>query len=110
MKKSEQIKINEMCMACIDDVNTEITTQGGVKNWRKLRSCSAEVGETENYYVLRSYNTLVAFIDRRTDTLFDVLRFVYAYTATSAQHISKFRHDYGYGKWGCEHEYRYYDV
>lgn len=71
---------------------------------RKLRSCSAVVHETDNYYFLQSYNTIVAFIDKSTDTCYDVLRLVYGYTATSAQHIAKFSHDYGKGKWRCEHE------
>ena len=77
---------------------------------RKLRSCSAVVHETNNYYFLQSYNTIVAFIDKSTGTCYDVLRLVYGYTATSAQHISKFYHDYGYGKWGCTAELRYYPV
>ena len=110
MKKSEQEKINNYCIACIDEVNTEIMQQGGLKLWKRLRSCNADVAETENFYCLRSYNTLVAFIDKREDTLFDVLRFVYGFTATSAQHISKFKHDYGKGYYGCCHEYRYYNV
>ena len=76
---------------------------------RKLRSCSAVVHETDNYYFLQSYNTIVAFIDKSTDTCYDVLRLVYGYTSTSAQHIAKFRHDYGNGKWGCEHEMRWYN-
>ena len=74
---------------------------------RKLRSCSAVVHETDNYYFLQSYNTIVAFIDKSTDTCYDVLRLVYGYTATSAKHIAKFRHDYGNGKCGCEHEMRW---
>lgn len=76
---------------------------------RKLRSCSAVVHETDNYYFLQSYNTIVAFIDKTTDTCYDVLRMVYGYTSTSAQHIAKFRRDYGNGKWGCEHEMRWYN-
>lgn len=110
MKKSEQEKINNYCMACIDEVNTEIITKGYIGNWKRLRSCTAEVNETENFFVLRSYNTLVAFIDKREDTLFDVLRFVYGFTHTSAQHISKFKHDYGNGYYGCSHEYTYYSI
>ena len=105
MKKGEQLVINNICMDMLDNVNTEITTQGGLKNWKRLRSCSAEVSETENYYVLRSYNTLVAFIDKRTDELYDVLRFVYGYTATSAQHIAKFEKDYCKGQWHCAERY-----
>lgn len=75
----------------------------------RLRSCSAWVYETTNYYFLRSYNTIIACIDKTTDTCYDVLRMVYGYTSTSAQHIAKFRHDYGSGKWGCEHEMRWYN-
>ena len=76
----------------------------------RLRSCSAEVLTTEHYHFLQSYSTIVAFIDKNTDTCYDVLRYVYCYTPTSAQHIAKFRHDYGYGKWGCSAELRYYPV
>lgn len=75
----------------------------------RLRSCKAWVYETPNYYFLRSYNTIIAFIDKTTDTCYDVLRLVYGYTSTSAHHISKFCHDYGMGKWGCEYEMRWYN-
>ena len=61
---------------------------------KKLRSCNAVVFETENYYILRSYSTVVALIDKENFAGFDFLRIVYGYTATSAQHISKFFHDY----------------
>ena len=54
----------------------------------------AETGELM-YYVLRSYNTIVAAIDVSNDTLYDFLRYVYGYTSTSAQHIAKFSCDYG---------------
>ena len=74
----------------------------------RLRSCTAWVYETSNYYFLRSYNTIIAFIDKTTDTCYDVLRLVFGYTSTSAQHIAKFRHDYGNSKWGWEHEMRYW--
>ena len=86
-------------------------------NERRLRSCSATVFDIVDdttgevlYHVLRSYNTIVAFIDPTTDTLYDVLRLVYGYTSTSVQHISKFSHDYGAGKWGCAKRVTYRDV
>jgi hypothetical protein len=70
------------------------------QNYQPLRSCSAKtfdlVDDTTGvvlYHVLRSYDTIVAFVDPRTNTLYDVLRLVYGYTATSAQHISKFHCD-----------------
>jgi len=61
----------------------------------RLRYCTAEVDTTENFYILRSYKTIVAAIDRRNNRGADVLRYVYGYTATSAQHIRKFFADYG---------------
>ena len=60
----------------------------------KLRTCSATVYNTPDYIVLRSYNTIVAFINKNTREFFDILRYVYGYTSTSAQHIAKFRNDY----------------
>ena len=63
--------------------------------YARLRSCSAEVIITSEWYLLRSYSTIVAAIHRGTGICYDALRWVYGYTATSAQHISKFAHDYG---------------
>lgn len=60
----------------------------------RLRSCNAYVSRIGKWLVLTSYNTIVAIIDCQTGVLYDFLRLVYGYTATSAQHISKFAHDY----------------
>lgn len=97
-----------------DAMHSAITS---IYNTRRLRSCSAEVLDLVDdttgevlYHVLRSYNTIVAFIDPTTDTLYDVLRKVYGYTATSAQHIAKFGQDYGRGKWGCTNRVTYRDI
>lgn len=60
----------------------------------RLRSCSATVYETHNYYILRSYNTVVACIDKSTGICYDVLRHVFGFTSTSCQHINKFISDY----------------
>lgn len=104
MKRAQQMEINRVAMEIFDaailELNNAYSTSG--VEWKRLRSCTAEVAETENYYILRSYYTLVACIEKATDTLADVLRVVYGYTSTSAQHIAKFRHDYGAGKWGVE--------
>ena len=114
MKKSEQLAINEQVVALVNDFNK---TNNYALNWRKLRSCSAEVAPIIDcktgellYYALRSYRTIVAAIDVRTDTLYDFLRYVYGYTSTSAQHIAKFDKDYGSGKWGCANRLTYRDV
>ena len=114
MTKNEQREINQQVIALVNNFNT---TNNYTGNFKRLRSCSAEVApvidaETGEllYYVLRSYRTIVAAIDVRTDTLYDFLRYVYGYTSTSAQHISKFSKDYGLGKWGCANRLTYKEV
>lgn len=114
MKKSEQREINQQVLTLVNNFNT---TNNYTGTFKRLRSCSAEVApvidaETGEllYYVLRSYRTIVAAIDVRTDTLYDFLRYVYGYTSTSAQHISKFSKDYGLGKWGCANRLTYKEV
>ena len=62
---------------------------------KRLRNCNAKVAEFDNYYVLTSYRTKIALIDKDTNTCYDWLRYIYGYTATSAQHIAKFCDDYG---------------
>ena len=104
LKRDQQIKINNECESFYDAAVTEYQEQGA-SNIERLRYCSAEVIETENYYLLRSYSTIVAIIPKLEAKLYDCLRQVYGYTATSAQHISKFRADYIYYKlltWECE--------
>ncbi len=98
MRRDVQLSINETVEKAIDEFNSagfETT------NRKRLRSCTAWVTDYGYYKVLQSYGTIVAFIDTRTDALYDVLRKVYGYTATSAQHISKFEKDYCAGKWNC---------
>lgn len=108
MKKSEQLTINAICNnereKALYELEKEAASVNGV-DVKRLRSCSAMVYTTTNYYILRSYNTIIAVIDKNTDTLFDFLRIVYGYTATSAQHITKFSHDYCSGSWGCRERY-----
>lgn len=92
-------------------VCTLVNVQWNRLEWKRLRSCKAKVAYVEDkeqgkaYWVLGSYSTIVAVIDIGTDSLLDFLRLSYGYTATSAQHIAKFSHDYGAGKWGCEHRF-----
>lgn len=109
MKKEEQRIINESILKEWEKATQELE-HGSEYAIHRLRSCSAQVLTTEHYHFLRSYNTIIAFIDKNTDTCYDVLRYVYGYTATSGHHIAKFRQDYGYGKWGCTAELRYYPV
>lgn len=61
----------------------------------RLYSCNAYTYRVNNLVFLQSYRTIIAVIDLNTDTCYDWLRLVYGYTATSAQHISKFMNKYG---------------
>lgn len=94
MKRNEQTSINERvqnaCTVAHDEYNAN-----AIMSIEKLRHCTAEVIETPHWYILRSYNTLIAAVHKETSTGYDFLRLVYGYTATSAQHIAKFFHDYG---------------
>lgn len=108
MKKAEQITINAIIESTIDEVNAELSVE--MPLFYAFRKCNASVAETKHFYILRSYNTIVAVIDKRTNALYDFLRLTYGYTATSAQHIAKFSKEYGRSYWGCEKIYRYYSV
>ena len=63
---------------------------------KPFKKCKATVGRAGKYIYLRSYNTVVAFIDTEDAAGYDILRTEYGYTATSAQHISKFFDTYYY--------------
>ena len=60
------------------------------KRIRKLYSCNAEICEYKGFLALVSYKTPTAVYVPDNATLYDCLRIVYGYTATSAQHLSKF--------------------
>lgn len=57
---------------------------------RSLYSCNAEIWECKGFLTLVSYGTPIALYAPDNATLYDCLRIVYGYTATSAQHIAKF--------------------
>lgn len=118
MTKYEQKCVNLNIDGAYENFKIALFSQDTtLTNNKQLRSCSATAFDIVDnttgavlYHGLRSYNTIVAFIDVQTDTLYDVLRMVYGYTSTSAQHISKFSKDYGAGRWGCANMLRYYPV
>ena len=64
-----------------------------------LYSCNAEIWGCVGLLVLVSYGTPIAVCTTYNGSLYDCLRVVYGYTATSAQHISKFK------KWLAENNY-----
>lgn len=118
MKKYDQKCENLNAEAALDCFRIALrSATTSIENPKRLRSCSATVFDIVDdstgevlYHALRSYQTIVAFIDPTTDTLYDVLRLVYGYTSTSAQHIAKFDKDYGRSEWGCAKRVTYRDV
>lgn len=108
MLKEKQMWHNEMCKTAYKEAMKELNylmeLKGCVKGVR-LNRCTAYVFETPNYYILQSYSTYVAVLHKDSNTLYDVLRIVYGYTATSCQHISKFGQKYGQGEWGVSNKY-----
>lgn len=102
MDKFEQYAINREVVHVYDKALWELTSGYFTVKSKKLRSCNAVVHETPDYYVLQSYNTLIAVIVKENYLLIDMLRYVYGYTATSAKHIVKFRHDYTPYPWNYQ--------
>lgn len=101
-KQKQQIINNAIHLA----LNEFENQNDNMVNVGRLRTCNATVYENERYTVLISYTTTVAFIDKREQKAYDILRLVYGYTSTSAQHIAKFFNDYARGY----EQYRYYDI
>lgn len=81
--------------------------------WHQLYNCKGCFCDIDRWTFLKSYDTIVAVFDHYHFRLFDVLRYVYGYTATSAQHIAKFR-NWVRLTYCCSfddiEEYRYYEV
>lgn len=95
MTRQEQMVINKHVEEVYNDSMNEYNKLAWTgRNWKKLRHCRAEVCESENYYFLRSYSTIVAVVLKHNYNCYDFLRMVHGYTNTSAQHIAKFAHDY----------------
>ena len=96
MKKAEQRAINRTVEYQLARFNGT-TEPYELKEIGQLYTCKATVYQTWTFIVLRSYNTIVAIIDKKDMTLYDFSRYVYGYTATTAQHISKFAKFYNIG-------------
>lgn len=97
MIKDAQLEINS---AVVDArrVFQNAHDYGTLVYMKRLRHCQAWVycfadDNGEQFYLLRSYGTFVAGIFQ-DGTKYDWLRYVFCYTATSAQHIAKFFKDY----------------
>ena len=94
MTTAEQINHNIIAIEIFNNAMNEYTASGLNYKVHNLRSCNANVIETENYFILLSYFTHIAAIEKKSNICVDVLRHEYGYTSTSAQHIAKFKYDF----------------
>lgn len=94
MKKAEQINHNIIALGLFNNAMNEFYDCETVYKVYGLRKCQAVVAETENYFLLSSYFTFIAAIEKKSNICVDVLRHEYGYTPTSAKHIIKFIRDY----------------
>ena len=95
MTTKKQLQIAENCIAryLFKDAMKQLNTS--TNKFKRLRHCEAFVYETEDYYVLKSYNTFIAAIDKHSNSVIDVLQYEYGRrTSSSTQQINKFVHDY----------------
>lgn len=95
-----KMEMRNLTNAICDEVYQDAMSESTTVKAKRLITCKAKVYSTANYFVLVSYNTVVAVIDKRVDVCYNVLRMVYGYTRTSEMHISKFCKEYGAGKRG----------
>ncbi|MBO5922189.1 MAG: hypothetical protein J6Q48_07370 [Bacteroidaceae bacterium] len=96
MTKEAQQKVNEICREIYSSFRNEYDNYpfGHYRKIGRLYTCSANIYETDKFIVLVSYSTIVALIDKKDNSGYDVLRLVFGYTSTSAQHIRKFFNKY----------------
>ena len=93
LEATQRFYIKEWEIAC--GQYEKLFSDGSLEEPVQLRYCNARVYDTPDWYLLQSYDTMVAAIRKATGDCYDALRYVYGYTATSASHIAKFRNDYG---------------
>ncbi len=99
-----QAQINAKVLKAYSRMNAYIGSPDvKLESSKQLRSCRAEIRQIYSKKdgkflgtILRSYKTLIAFYDAQENETYDFLRYAYCFTSTSAQHFSKFWHDYGF--------------
>ena len=103
-KKEMQAEINKNALVGMELWDKAVV----VVSRERLNYCNAFILELDNdCLALSSYGTLVAVFDKKTGFFYDVLRYTYGYTSTSARHIAKFRSKLGKS---ILKEFRYYPI
>lgn len=91
---------NEEVMLELFKASTEMVVEATDEHYTKfllsdeLAEEEAYIVETTHYYILVSYDEIVAVIDKKFRHCFDCLR-LYGYFARSANHIQKFCQSHG---------------
>lgn len=113
MGKAEQQAINTHIVPIWEEaLASPPTDYFYVTRLNKSQACIYQKG---NLVLLLSYDTFVALYNIDKNTVYDMLRYEYGFTGTSAQHISKFK-TYCYMNFcvrknkGYPVTYRYYPV
>lgn len=92
MKKAEQRAINKKVERALGRYIAKRIDSLGVMG--QLNNCNAFMYDTPDYIILKSYRTVVAFIDKRDMALYDFSRYVYGYKPAISNHIAKFARKY----------------
>lgn len=82
MKKAEQRAINNKVESALRYYNAKRIDSMGTMG--QLNNCKAFMYDTPDYIILKSYRTIVAFIDKRDMALYDFSRYVYGYAHATA--------------------------
>ena len=115
MNKALQRQVNtdsvEIFNTAMREYYAEQRKNGTVTKGKRLRSCCAKVYETENFFLLQSYSTMIAAIRKRDWVCVNVMRheydFSYCTGATSNQQFYKFVKDYvPFGKLATIYTYK----
>lgn len=93
MKKELQLKINTEVLNSWEHAKKVWNTIPDNATITQIDHCQCGYIIWGSYIFLVSYSTMVAYI-QGDGVLFDILRLVYGYTATSAKHIAKFRNKF----------------
>lgn len=97
MSRFEQEKINAIVLSEYEDCMALINERYDFDLLPKpipLNYCQASVYSIDEYFILKSYDTIVACINTDKRIFVDFLRYEYFYTSTSCQHIAKFKRKY----------------
>ena len=101
MLKENQKAINGICREREKAVSKELSSIDKIK-WKQIDNCQAWYTETENYYILKSYETVIACISKNNSYCYNFMHYVFDFSclefgnryskrpgATSSNHVRR---------------------